>query len=50
MNATTLNGPWTKPEVEAFLAQSTIPIRLAAVAQDRFPRVISLWFLYHASS
>lgn len=50
MNATTLNGPWTKPEVEAFLAQSTIPIRLAAVAQDQFPRVISLWFLYHASS
>ena len=50
MNATTLNGPWTKPEVEAFLEQSTIPIRLATVAQDQFPRVISLWFHYHASS
>ena len=50
MNAATLNGPWTKPEVEAFLEQSTIPIRLATVAQDQFPRVISLWFLYQAPS
>ena len=50
MNATTLKGPWTKQEVHTFLEQTTIPIRLATVAQDQFPRVISLWFRYREPS
>ena len=31
---------------EQWLQQCVIPIRLACVGQDEFPRVVSVWFLY----
>jgi len=41
-----LKGPWTQAQVEAFLHNSTIPLRLACVGEDGFPRVVSVWYGY----
>ena len=41
-----LGGPWTKAQMEDFLQDSTLPIRLSVVAEDGYPRVISLWYKY----
>lgn len=39
-------GPWEEGEVLEFLQDSTLPIRLSAIAEDGYPRVISLWYQY----
>ena len=39
-----IKGPWGHDETTLFLAESTYPVRLAAVASDGFPRVVSLWY------
>lgn len=41
-----LAGPWGEQQIDAFLKESTLPIRLSVVALDGYPRVISLWFKY----
>lgn len=41
-----LSGPWQLPQIEAFLSRSKIPMRLACVGKDGFPRVVSVWFRY----
>lgn len=41
-----LKGPWNKAQVDTFLANSTFPLRLACVAEDGFPRVVSVWYGY----
>ena len=41
-----LSGPWQSAQVNTFLDDVTLPIRLSCVAPDGFPRVISLWFLH----
>ena len=39
-------GAWQLPRIEAFLAESSFPVRLACVAADGYPRVVSLWYRY----
>lgn len=46
--AVSLKGPWDESEVADFLASSVVPMRLAAVGKDGFPRVVSVWYCYHA--
>ena len=41
-----VKGPWDLQSAEQWLQQCAIPIRLACVGQDGFPRVVSVWFLY----
>jgi hypothetical protein len=41
-----LAGPWSKPQIDEFLENAHIPIRLSCLAADGFPRVISLWYQY----
>jgi hypothetical protein len=41
-----VKGPWDLPTAEKWLQQCEFPIRLACNAQDGFPRVVSVWFLY----
>jgi hypothetical protein len=50
MTAVELAGPWKASQVEEFLDQARIPIRLSTVAEDGFPRVISLWFQYESDT
>jgi hypothetical protein len=38
-----MSGPWSEADVTAFLATAKIPIRLAVIGTDGFPRVVSLW-------
>lgn len=38
-------GPWSIAEVRAFLAQTKIPLRLAANTPSGFPVVLSVWFV-----
>ncbi|MEP1469789.1 MAG: pyridoxamine 5'-phosphate oxidase family protein [Halieaceae bacterium] len=42
----TLKGPWNEEQVASFLETAVIPMRLAAVGKDGFPRVVSVWFCY----
>ena len=42
----TLKGPWDKARIDAFLQDSTFPLRLACVGDDGFPRVVSVWYGY----
>ena len=44
--ATVCKGPWTPNQIEAFLQQAVYPMRLACVATDGYPRVVSRWFRY----
>lgn len=37
---------WSESQIEDFLQQAVIPIRIACVSQDGFPLVASLWFFY----
>lgn len=39
-------GPWGRADVDAFLCDARIPLRLAAVASSGFPIVASLWFVW----
>lgn len=41
-----LSGPWAQSDVEAFLHQALIPVRLSAISSSGWPTVVSLWFLY----
>lgn len=41
-----IKGPWSESQVEHFLQERVIPLRLACVGADGFPRVVSVWFLF----
>lgn len=41
-------GPWSQSQIERFLDEHAIPLRLACVGADGFPRVVSVWFLFRA--
>lgn len=43
----TIKGPWDRDEIDHFLCDSTIPLRLACVGADGYPRVVSVWYGYH---
>tara|TARA_B110000503_G_scaffold140532_1_gene231654 strand:+ start:10231 stop:10680 length:450 start_codon:yes stop_codon:yes gene_type:complete len=48
--AVTLKGPWNREQVDSFLNNSQFPLRLACVAEDGFPRVVSVWYGYDGQS
>ncbi len=37
---------WDKHQIERFLADTVIPVRLACIDRDGVPLVCSLWYLY----
>ena len=39
-------GPWQRAEIDSYLGSSRVPLRLACVGSDSFPRVVSVWFAY----
>jgi hypothetical protein len=39
------SGPWTELQIQEFLAEARIPMRLAANTDSEFPAILSLWFL-----
>jgi nitroimidazol reductase NimA-like FMN-containing flavoprotein (pyridoxamine 5'-phosphate oxidase superfamily) len=41
-----VRGPWTRPAAERFLAEATVPIRLACREPDAGPWMLSLWYAY----
>lgn len=49
MTFTVRSGPWTPTQIEAYLDEAVIPVRLAT-AGKRGPLVQSLWFLYDDAS
>jgi len=40
------SGPWSVAEVESYLAETVVPLRLACVSSRGWPQVVSLWFEY----
>jgi hypothetical protein len=42
-----VKGPWSKDKIEHFLQDSRYPVRLACIGTDGYPRVVSVWFIYH---
>ena len=45
MRVSELRGPFSSSEVDTFLDQAVIPMRLATVGPNGWPLVLSLWFL-----
>ena len=41
-----LSGPWLESQIESYLYESTIPIRLSAISSNGWPIVVSLWFIF----
>jgi hypothetical protein len=41
----TLRGPWSRAQIESFLEDTDIPVRLGVVSPSGWPTVLSLWFL-----
>lgn len=41
-----LKGPWSAEDISGFLSDVRYPLRLACVADDGYPRVVSVWFTY----
>jgi nitroimidazol reductase NimA-like FMN-containing flavoprotein (pyridoxamine 5'-phosphate oxidase superfamily) len=40
-----VKGPWSDRDIGEFLEAARIPMRLATVGRDGFPRVVSVWYL-----
>jgi hypothetical protein len=49
-SAVRTTGPWSSEAVAAFLDESVVPIRLAAVAPSGWPVILSLWFVRDGDS
>ncbi|MFB1064783.1 pyridoxamine 5'-phosphate oxidase family protein [Natrinema sp. H-ect4] len=47
---TDFRGTWTEDEVEEFLQEATIPVRIATRRPDDSPWVVTLWFRYRDGS
>jgi hypothetical protein len=45
-----IGGPWSAETVERYLQSLVVPIRLASIAADGAPVVLSLWYLYEGGS
>jgi hypothetical protein len=39
-------GPWSADAIEQYLRTAVLPVRLASIAADGSPVVLSLWYLY----
>ena len=44
MKAATHSGPWTSNQIDQFLDDTRIPLRLAFLRPEGSPSVVSLWF------
>jgi len=44
---TDYSGAWSEAGVQAFLAETTVPIRLATNRPDESLWIVTLWFRYH---
>ena len=42
----TLTGDLSRDEVDAFLAETTVPVRLACRTNDGNPWIVTLWYVY----
>jgi nitroimidazol reductase NimA-like FMN-containing flavoprotein (pyridoxamine 5'-phosphate oxidase superfamily) len=38
---------WSAPQIEQYLSHSKIPLRISCNAEDGFPLVCSIWYVYH---
>jgi hypothetical protein len=45
-----IGGPWSVDAIERYLRTAVLPIRLASIAADGTPVVLSLWYLYEEGS
>lgn len=45
-----IGGPWSAGAIEQYLRTAVLPIRLASIAADGSPIVLSLWYLYEEGS
>jgi hypothetical protein len=43
-------GPWSAGAIEQYLRTAVLPVRLASIAADGSPVVLSLWYLYEEGS
>src|SRR5512139_890879 len=43
-------GPWSLGDIETYLAEAAVPIRLAYLGRSGWPTVQSLWYLYDAGA
>ena len=41
-----IGGPWSMDAIERYLRTAVLPVRLASIAADGSPVVLSLWYLY----
>jgi hypothetical protein len=41
-----IGGPWSEDAIEQYLRTAVLPVRLASIAADGSPVVLSLWYLY----
>ncbi len=41
-----IKGPWSMAEIEHYLREQVMPMRLSCVGSDGYPRVVSVWFLF----
>lgn len=44
LEAVPLRGPWPHKDVEEYLSQTAIPMRLSVTSPSGWPMVLSLWF------
>ena len=47
MGIPSVSGPYTFEQVERYLRETVIPVRLACLGSTGAPVVLSLWFRYH---
>jgi len=45
METAKLRGPWSLPEICAFLDSAIIPVRISAISTTGWPVIVSLWFI-----
>lgn len=45
-----IGGPWAADVIEQYLHTAVLPVRLASIAADGSPVVLSLWYLYEEGS
>lgn len=42
----TVTGAWSREEIDRFLADAVVPVRIACVRPDGTPWILSLWYRY----
>ncbi len=42
-----ITGPWSREQIDAHLAATLVPLRLAYASPSGHPQLLSLWFVWH---